>query len=682
MKKGFTLIELIGVIVLLGILALLVTPTINKVIKNSKEKAYHQQLTSIVNSARKWGVVNNNKLSETTPTFISIQDLFKEGYIEQETIVDPRDSSTMDGCIIVEYNNSENKYKYSYIDYSCGVVGDPSVLLPFKPEYSCFTFDEATETITNYDNSCSKDVIVPQKIMKNDMVYDVKYIGAGSFKGKQITSVVLPIGLIEIRDGLDNGAFSGNKITSLVIPSTMTKIGREAFRDNNITSLDLSSSISLTNIAERAFINNKIISLDLTGASNLISIGGYSFWGNYISSLNLTGLSKLTDIYDAAFYANNLTSLDLSNLSSLKSIGGWAFFSNKISNLNFTGLPNLKLIDHEAFTGNKLTSLDLTILTNLTTVGDYAFAHNLITNVQMGRNITYVGKGSFYDNEMLVTININTNNPSYKSVNNGIYTKDGTKLIVGTKVMSNNIEPTTTSINDLAFLEMGVTSVTIPNSVTTIGENAFGANSISSLNLSSNTNLISIGNRAFTSNNLTSVQLSNSVNNIGQAPFSFNSNLVTITINASNPNYKSINNAIYTKDGKTLIQGTKVMSNNIESTTTLINNSAFESMGVTSVTIPNNVINIGTNAFNYNDISTLNLSGLTNLITIGQRAFASNHLTSITIPASVTTIGNGAFSPSLSYPWSSVTIQYNETNIKTRFNSNWTSIGWPSNLMP
>ena len=38
-KNGFTLTELIGVIVLLGIIALISVPILNKVIQNSKQKA-------------------------------------------------------------------------------------------------------------------------------------------------------------------------------------------------------------------------------------------------------------------------------------------------------------------------------------------------------------------------------------------------------------------------------------------------------------------------------------------------------------------------------------------------------------------------------------------------------------------------------------------------------------------
>ena len=54
-KKGFTLTEIIGVIVLLGIIALISVPILNTVIQNSKQKAYDAQVKEIISSAKKGG---------------------------------------------------------------------------------------------------------------------------------------------------------------------------------------------------------------------------------------------------------------------------------------------------------------------------------------------------------------------------------------------------------------------------------------------------------------------------------------------------------------------------------------------------------------------------------------------------------------------------------------------------
>ena len=51
MKKGFTLVELIAVIVLLSLIALFTLPSVNKTIKDRKEALYNVQIDNIKASA-------------------------------------------------------------------------------------------------------------------------------------------------------------------------------------------------------------------------------------------------------------------------------------------------------------------------------------------------------------------------------------------------------------------------------------------------------------------------------------------------------------------------------------------------------------------------------------------------------------------------------------------------------
>lgn len=76
-------------------------------------------------------------------------------------------------------------------------------------------------------------------------------------------------------------------------------------------------------------------------------------------------------------------------------------------------------------------------------------------------------------------------------------------------------------------------------------------------------------------------------------------------------------------------------------TITTIGTSAFESKGLTAVTIPDTVTTIQTFAFAYNNISTVRLSNNVTALPIG--VFLSNKLTEVTIPSSVTSIGINTF---------------------------------------
>ena len=136
--------------------------------------------------------------------------------------------------------------------------------------------------------------------------------------------------------------------------------------------------------------------------------------------------------------------------------------------------------------------------------------------------------------------------------------------------------------------EQGVTSVTIPDGVTRIGDNAF--EDCSSLaNITIPDSVMSIGKYAFFGcNSLISITIPDSVTSIGEYAFSYCSSLISVTIPDS---------------------------------VTSIGDCAFsDCSSLTSVTIPNSVTSIGDYAF-----------------------YGCNSLTSITIPDSVTSIGEYAF---------------------------------------
>ena len=236
-----------------------------------------------------------------------------------------------------------------------------------------------------------------------------------------------------------------------------------------------------------------------------------------------------------------------------------------------------------------------------------------------------------------------------------------------------------TSIGKNAFSECsGLTSVTLPNSVTSIGENAFSeCSGLTSVTLPNS--VISIGNNAFYyCTGLTSVTLPNSVTSIGKNAFSECSGLTSVTIPNSVTSigskafyYCSGLKTFTVEDGESLIAfGTKALpsiehlyigrnwsysensaiaedisSVEIGNSVTELPDYAFYNCSyLTSMAIPNSVTTIGNNAF-------ANCTGLTSVTlpnsvtTIGNYAFyGCSGLTSVAIPNSVTTIGNNAFS--------------------------------------
>ena len=110
MKKGFTLIEILAVIIVLGVIALITYPTINGVIENSKEKALSETKDGLLKIANLYST--ENMLDKTTnETAIQFSTLLSLGYIK--TL--PKDAVTgenLTGCLLYAWANNQYTFRY------------------------------------------------------------------------------------------------------------------------------------------------------------------------------------------------------------------------------------------------------------------------------------------------------------------------------------------------------------------------------------------------------------------------------------------------------------------------------------------------------------------------------------------------------------------------------------------
>ena len=444
-------------------------------------------------------------------------------------------------------------------------------------EEKAFPYNEATVTFSSSNYDYSGDVVIPDYVLYDGRKYIVTTIDQRAF-------------------------WDCTKVTSVYIPASLTKICGNGFLDSSLPENPFGGCSMLENITVAAD-NPRFDSRNNCNALVQTKYSDSAKCDNYlISGCKNTIIPKgITEIGDYAFSGcRELTSIDIPE--GVTRIGNRAFLG--CSGLTSITIPNsVTSIGNGAFSScTGLTSI--TIPNSVTSIGYGAF-HSCtgLTSITIPNSVTSIGNGAF------------SGTPWYNNQPNGlVYAGNVVIDYKGTMHAEINLKDGTTGIGSQAFSGCGLTAITIPNSVTHIGDYAF-----------------------YNCSGLTSVSIPNSVTSIGSESFKGCTGLTSVIIegtpdiNSNKPDLFSEtpwyrnqpNGVVYAGNVVIGYKGTMPAFTeiNLKDGTTGIGCCAFHNCGgLTSVTIPNSVTSIGNSAFR-----------------------GCNGLTSVTIPNSVTSIGNSAF---------------------------------------
>lgn len=573
-------------------------------------------------------------------------------------------------------------------------------------------------------SSISKLIFATEEEYKKDHadfdIASLKFeIGEGAFRGcVSMTEIAIPSYVVSLgekafygceamktltfSDGcqlteLPYAVFGGcAALEAVTIPASVKSVADAAFL-NCIELKTLVVSDGVESIGTQAFQN--CVALESVALPvSLTEFGNYAFSG-------------CSNIKSAKLPAWAVDHIEKSNLETVEIIAG-----DSLSNSAFKGCEKLKHITlpttiteigDSAFLGCKsleeftipagVTKIGLSVFKNCTALASVEIADHItsigfaafkgcasLTEVKIPATVTLIDKQAFAACSSLLKIEVAAENTVYQTIDGSLYTKDGTVLMqyaAGKTETTFVIPATVTTIDPCAFENsVALKSLTIPATVTSIGNAAFNGTAFTDITVPTwaigaipktalQTVVInagdSIGASAFANSSaLVSVAIPASVTTIGKLAFGGCDALATITVDDANTAYKTVENVLYSKDGKTLIlyAPAKVETAfEVPSDVIAIEASAFaNAKALTELTVPATVATIGASAFDgcvalanvdipTSVISMISKGELVNVVInsgeeIAESAFEGcAKLASITLADTITTIGANAF---------------------------------------
>lgn len=404
---------------------------------------------------------------------------------------------------------------------------------------------------------------IPKVNLKSDMK-----MGEGAFKGNpEIKTLEVPVGL-----GIGVKAFEGCTDLSII-----NFLGEACVTEGSFINCPNILVVTIADLVKSSCYwsrrGSEKASFDDTVYENAIlriPKGGKDLLLDQSNSRYIwyVGWEDFTNIKDD-IYIDNISFAD----SHVKAVCVAKWDTNGDGELSLNEIIEVETLDHAFRDNSEITSFDeLVYFTNLKSISSYEFqCCDNLSAITIPKNVTSVGSNAFaYTN--IESLKVAEGNTSL-SVDNGIlYNQAQTTLFMCPPKKSGDI--------------------VIPETVTEIASYAFdGCKSITSVSLPSS--LLQIGFGAFQLCTLGKISLPANVKTVTGGAFS-NTYVSEINVDESNPYFKSVDGALYSKDELTLVAFPLLKTEDYEipEGTTTIGEYAFYTTKITKLSLPSTITSV------------------------------------------------------------------------------------------
>ena len=383
-KKGFTLVELLAVIVILAVILVIAVP----------------QIMSVIESARKGSIESTAKLIAEGAE----REYTNRKILGKDTNIECSDVSSMNSndygtCVITFDNRGKATVKVTgkgkFEGYTCNgnstnmecVKGEIPGSTETDAQYFSYSEVEGGVAITGYlaVSDVINDVIVKDK--DKCVSYFLSPIENPSDTQKENANTICSGGAVNgmtLKDGVQQGEMPS---------SEYEKAGLEVtYKNGGGTDVVIPSEINgkkVVAIADYAFTTNGITPTNINNTKKVVPSYLYN-------SENKTIATPLIMAQPAGL---GITSVVIP--STVKSIGIGAFLGNKLTEITIPS--SVTSIGAGAFAGNQLTSI--TLSDGVTSIGNSAFENNQLIEVVIPSSVTSIGSYAFAKNQGITITN-------------------------------------------------------------------------------------------------------------------------------------------------------------------------------------------------------------------------------------------------------------------------------------